>query len=107
MGWKEYVERIGGREVLNDAFKQFGKDEIFFDKNLEEWRKLYPNMWVAVFKEKIIAANPDFREIQKAILECNIKEPYSEVVHFVALEPKIFILLGSFIKNIYSKIRRA
>lgn len=84
MEFKEYLEKIGGPKVLLQSMEQFRKDNIFFDKNRGEWLKMYPNQWVAVFREELIGADANLPNFLALVKVQNIPEPYSEVIQFLS-----------------------
>ena len=83
---------MGGAEAIAQSHKQFGKDHEFLYKNREKWRELYPNCWVAVFKEELIAVEKDFLNLPEIIKRKNIPRPYSPVISYLSTEQKIWIL---------------
>lgn len=76
---KKIIEKMGGIEILAQSHEQSEKDHIFLDKHLEEWRKLYPDHWVAVFEEELIVVEKDIFKFLAIIKEKNIPQPYSLV----------------------------
>ena len=46
---------------MKEGFRQFEKDRLFLEAHREEWLEQYPDMYVAVYLEKLVgaAATPD------------------------------------------------
>jgi len=91
--FEKHPKKIGGWVVLKQSMEQFTKDNIFVDKHREEWLKLYPDKWVAVFKEELIGVDSNLDKLQKLVAEKNIPRPFSKVIAFLSTKriPTILI----------------
>ena len=82
--FEEYLEKIGGWEILKQSADQFTKDNIFLDKNRGEWLKLYPDKWVAVFREELIGVDSNLDKLLKLVAKKNIPQPYTAATAFLS-----------------------
>jgi hypothetical protein len=89
---EKFIEEMGGKEVLRQSREQFEKDHAFLDKNLQEWRKLYPDHWVAVFKEELIAVADDYFKLLQITKKRDIQSPFTKVVSLLSTKKIEWIL---------------
>ena len=89
--FEKHVKKMGGRDIFTDSWRQFEKDNVFFEKHHREWIKLYPDKWAAVFKEELICADADLNKILKIANE-KASQPYTVVIKFLSTKKITFIL---------------
>jgi hypothetical protein len=90
--FNEHLKKIGGWKVIKDAMDQFHNDNVFLDEHLEEWKELYPDKWVAVFKGELIGVDANLDGLFKIIEAKNIPQPYTEVIRFLSTKKITWIL---------------
>lgn len=81
------LEEMGGKEAIMQGFDQYRKDRVFLDKNFLEWRKLYPDYWIAVFMEELIAVEKDIFKLSEIIKKKNIPRQYTAPIAFLDTKP--------------------
>lgn len=86
------LKEMGGIEAVRQGFDQYRKDRAFLHKNFPEWRKLYPDCWVAVFREKLIAVEKDISKLSEIIKKKNIPCQYTAPSAFLDTNPAKTIL---------------
>lgn len=57
---KELINSMGGEEELRKGFERHRKDFAYFGTYHDDLLGVYPEEWVAVLREKVIAHNKDF-----------------------------------------------
>ncbi len=50
-------------EELAEKIREMNENRIYLDKYSEDLRKKYPDMYVAVFKGKIVGNDPDMKKL--------------------------------------------
>jgi hypothetical protein len=90
--FEKYVKKHGGWKVFMDSWDQFAKDNVFLDKHYEEWKELHPDMWVAVFKEELIACDSNYDNLLKKTAVKKVREPYQAVIKFISTKDIHIIL---------------
>ena len=50
-------------EEAQKALEEFRKDTQWYRDHYEELREQYPDHWLAVYKEELVAASPDMDEM--------------------------------------------
>ena len=79
--------------MLREAYRQIRKDRLFLEANLSEWVKLYPDMFVAVYLEKLVGVAPDSAELVELLKGKSI--PVSRTYwRFLASEPLDLVVPG-------------
>ena len=73
------------------AFERFEKFRAFWTANQSEFLRLYPDEFIAVIGEEVVAHSKDFWEIDAA-LERRGAKPGEAQVEFVMATPLRFIL---------------
>ncbi len=66
--------------------EQFARDQEWIEENMAEFVQKYPDHWMAVYHQEIIAASPDLGVVQKAANEI---EDYEVTIFFV--EGRIYV----------------
>jgi hypothetical protein len=66
--------------------EQFARDQEWIEEHMAEFVQEYPDQWVAVYHQQIIAASPDLGVVQKAANEI---EDYEVTIFFV--EGRIYV----------------
>jgi len=56
------IDKINREEVL-EKIQEMNDNAIWMDKEMAVLRKRYPNMFIAIFKQKIVGINPDFKKL--------------------------------------------
>lgn len=93
---EKLIEEMGGEEeAIRQGFDQYEKDRVFLDKNFQEWLKLYPDHWVAVFMEELIVVEKDIFKLSQAIKEKNIPRQYTAPTAFLDTKPPKTWILSS------------
>ena len=80
-------------EKMSALLRQMRKDERFLEAHLEEWRELYPDMYVAVYQEELVGVSPDGRELVD-LLEAKGIHPGNTYWQFLRSEPIDLMLPG-------------
>ena len=75
---KLLIEEMGGIEAIMKSSEQHQKDWDFLETHSKEWHKQYPEKWVAVYQEELVAVADDFDTLLSNIDEKNI--PRDKVV---------------------------
>ena len=88
------LEEMGGKEVVMQGFEQYRKDREFLEKNFLEWRKLYPDHWIAVFKEELIVVEKDIFELLEIIKNKNIPCQFTVPIAFLDTKPSKPLILN-------------
>ena len=87
----EFRRRIGDPKEFRERLGRFGRNADFAFAHLEDWRLRYPDSWVGVYDEKLVAVAKSSEEIlavlrdksiplQEAFLRFISKEKYSLVL---------------------------
>jgi len=66
--------------------EQFARDQEWIEENMAEFVQKYPDHWMAVYHQEIIAASPNLGVVQKAANEI---EDYEVTIFFV--EGRIYV----------------
>ncbi len=66
--------------------EQFARDQEWIEENMAEFVQKYPDHWMAVYHQEIIATSPDLGVVQKAANEI---EDYEVTIFFV--EGRIYV----------------
>jgi len=57
------LKGIAGQSELREAATAFERSWSYIDSNREKLLKRYPNYWIAVHKEQVLAADKDLRNL--------------------------------------------
>ncbi len=68
------------RAKIEGYLRQFEKDSTFLNDHRREWTKEYPDQWVIVFNEELVANGPTIESALHAAEEKNVP------THLAALE---------------------
>jgi uncharacterized protein DUF5678 len=66
-------------DEFRESMERGERDLKFALAHLEEWREQYPNHWIAVFDEKLVAAESSFDRLLKKLREHNVPPAKSYV----------------------------
>ncbi len=56
---------LGDSKTISEGLKQFGRDALYFDKNYDNLRISFPDEWVAIYNQEIIAHSKNYSELNK------------------------------------------
>ena len=48
---------------VQEELQRFKKDTAYYEAHHEELLKKYPEQWVAIFKQQVVGASPDFEQL--------------------------------------------
>ena len=86
-----FEERLGDPKEARRHQRRLDRDIKFLLSHMDEWRKKYPNRWVAVHKSKLIAVEDTQEKLLKAIAKG--KRPLPEVlIDFIGEQRVAFAL---------------
>ena len=73
--------------------KRYMSDSEFFYQNYEGLRRKYPDEWIAVFNQKIIAHHRDYNKLIEKLKEIgiDIHEVYIDRTYFKEKRPKLLL----------------
>ena len=54
-------------DMLREAYRQIKKDRIFAEANQAKWLALYPDMFVAVYKEELVGVAATAEELAEQL----------------------------------------
>ena len=80
-------------EKLSAQLRQAEKDNRFIDAHYEEWLEQYPDMHVAVYKEKLVAVSSNSTELVEKIKSKGIR-PGLTCWRFLSAKPMYLMLPG-------------
>ena len=80
-------------EKLDAVFRQGEKDNSFISAHYKEWLEQYPDMYVAVYQEKLVSVAPNSAELAKKIKAKGIR-PGSTCWRFLSTKPLDWMLSG-------------
>lgn len=78
-------------EALAARLYEFSRDTAFFEANRGELLKKYPDRWVAVYRERVVADAPSSRSIIRKLDEQGIP-PGAAAVQFMRSEPVLRVI---------------
>lgn len=82
---------INNPQALADRFDQFAKDTKYLDSIGMELREQFPDQWVAVYREQVVANSPSLKGIMRKLDKGDI--PRGRVaLQFVRSKPIAMIL---------------
>jgi hypothetical protein len=83
--------RLGSPEEALQSKAEMDKNVRMALANLEDWRETYPNRWIAVYKQKLIAATSSRAELLKVLHQEQV--PLRDVyVDFISEEKSALML---------------
>jgi len=86
-------EIIVDEEMLKDMYRQIKKDRLFLESHYLEWLQDYPDMFVAVFQERFVGADPTARGLAEQLRERGVPTGRS-YWRFLSSEPIDLALPG-------------
>jgi hypothetical protein len=85
------LNRIGmSKEEFKERSEQHKKDSGYFDNNIDMLRRDYPNSWVAVYNEKIVAHHKNYVTLERQLKKKGIEN--SAVKMYIGTNPESWIL---------------
>lgn len=63
----QQLKTIAERNKLTESAVVFEQSRSYIDSNREKLLKRYPNRWIAIHKEKVLAADKDLRNLISAL----------------------------------------
>lgn len=66
--------------------EQFARDQQWIEERMSEFVQQYPDQWLAVYRQQVVAASPDLGVVQQAANEI---EDYEVTILFV--EGRIYV----------------
>ena len=79
------------KEECEKRSEQHRKDSGYVEKNIDVLRRDYPNEWVAVYNEKIVAHHKNYGTLCKQLEKMKI-EYYDAVKMYIGRNPESWIL---------------
>jgi len=84
------IAKINKEEVL-EKIQEMNDNSIWMNKEMAVLRKKYPNMFIAIFKQKIVGTNPDHKKLIIAL-----KKQFGEIdtvlIEFINGDDHYFII---------------
>jgi len=77
------LEADGGIEGVMLQLEQGEKDNIFLESHQQEWKKQYPDKWIAVYKEELVAIAATTADLYRELEERDIPRNHTKV-HFLS-----------------------
>jgi hypothetical protein len=59
-------EHFSDKELLHERLERFGADVQFALDHSEEWRRLHPDHWIAVYQRELVAVEQDEKSLYAA-----------------------------------------
>ena len=88
---RELVEAAGGREAIIDGERQFKADRRYVDDNREVLKQRYPDQWVGVVHQQVVAHGDSAERVVAALLEAD-EDIGRVVLHHACVEDSIWLL---------------
>jgi hypothetical protein len=88
-----YLAKMGTPEEVKERLERLDRLERntrFASDHMDEWRLQYPDCYVLVFDEKLVASTPSFEELLRLI--DGLKLPGGAHVRFVTKEKHALVL---------------
>ena len=85
------VPRIVDHEAWEKRQEEHRRDRQYFGAHREELLEKYPDQWVAVFREEVVAVDRDWRVVGRKLDEMGIHKTHA-VMHFIDTDPPTLIL---------------
>ena len=73
-------------EMLRNMYRQIKKDRLFLEASQSEWLELYPDMFVAVYQEKLVGVAPTAEQLAEQLKEKGVPSSKS-YWRFLSAEP--------------------
>lgn len=86
----ELLEKVDFDQVAKDM-EQFKRDDKWLKDNIDELRKRFPNMFVAVYDRKVVGAGDALQDAQKKAKAAGY-DPAKCVIQIVLTEDYIWVL---------------
>lgn len=78
---------------FKESFRQVEKDCHFLYAHIPQWMEQYPDMYVAVFQEKLVAVAPTLDELVDQLDANGVPRGFSRL-HFLDTEPIDLVVPG-------------
>lgn len=88
---RELVAAVGGREAILDGERQFKADRRYVDDNREFFKQHYPDQWVGVVHQQVVAHGDSAEGVIAALLEAD-EDIGRAVVHHACVDDSIWLL---------------
>ena len=80
-------------DLLREIYRQIRKDRLFLETHQSEWLDLYPDMFVAVYQEKLVGVASDSAKLAEYLKDKGV--PVSRTYwRFLASEPMDLVVPG-------------
>lgn len=87
----EFRKAVGTPQEAAESMKRFEVTTRYAFAHLEEWREEYPNHWIAVRGEELVAAESSSKRLRKRLAEKEIPVRGTYVT-FLREEREVFFL---------------
>ncbi len=77
----ERVQKLDVQKGILEDFRSKERDALYFKKNYQTFRKLYPDMFVAVYERKVVATHQNPIELGKILQERGCQNAYVDRVY--------------------------
>jgi hypothetical protein len=89
----QFRRKIGDPKAFRERLQRYGRNSQFALRHLEEWRLQYPDSWVGVYDEKLVAVAKD-RDDLVAVLKAKQVPLEGTFVRFITKEKYAIIVAG-------------
>ena len=73
------LEADGGIEGVMRLLEQGDKDNAFLESHQQEWKEQYPDKWIAVYQEELVAIAATTADLYRKLEERNIPRNETKV----------------------------
>lgn len=88
---RELLEPFGGPDAMLESMRQFEANQEYLETHREQLKQEYPDQWVIILRQQLVAHGDDPDEILNALQEAG-EDLRSAVLHQACVEEPVWLL---------------